>query len=83
MKDAFGNSVDLGDKILYSTGGSAGTMYVVGTIAKVLKCKPNPNKNYYPPDRVEICPEKTTKGMKFAKNPVLYSSNVVKLSAVT
>jgi hypothetical protein len=78
MKDAFGNKLTAGMKVIYSTGGSGGTVYVIGHIVQLIPHKNDPNKSYCPPDRVEIAPEKTTRCIKFAKNPIIYASNVVK-----
>ena len=76
MKDAFGNTIKLQSIILYSTASGAGTEYHYGEIVKLYPYKKT-NKSYSPPDRVEIQVNKSNKGMKFRKNPVVYASNVV------
>ena len=81
MKDAFGNDLELGDMILYSTGGSAGTKYMVGTIQKMHPCQPS-NKSYYPPDRVSIDVQHHTCHVGFSKNPIIYASNVVRIESL-
>lgn len=78
MKDAFGNNLRLGDKVIYSTGGSP-TAYVIGVVSELHPSKPKPNVQYYPPDRISINVKKTSKDMVFSKAPLLYASNVVLL----
>ena len=75
MKDAFGNKLKVGSKIVYATGG--GPDYVIGTIVKLYPRKNDPGKSYSPPDRVMVEPEKTTRSVEFEKNPTVYASNVV------
>ena len=80
MKDAFDKPIELGDKVIYSTGGS-GTTYVIGEVSKLHASDPN-NSSYYPPDRVTIAPLYTTNRIGFSKNPILYASNVVVLEQI-
>ena len=81
MKDAFGNDLELGDTVIYSTKGGGGTEYVIGTIAKMHPCQPS-NKSYYPPDRVSIDVTKHTCSIGFSKNPIIYASNVVRIESL-
>jgi hypothetical protein len=74
MKDAFGNSLKLGDKVIYSVKSSEGTNYVVGTVSKL-----HPHD---PLDRVTITPTKTTSQFGFTKDPVVYAVNVVILDKI-
>ena len=78
MKDAFGQTVKLGAKVLYSTNSSAGTVYVIGKVVGLILCKPDPLKGYWPPDRVMVKVEKcNVKWYKFSKDPTIYASNVI------
>lgn len=79
MKDAFGRKLKVGDKVVYSTGRSpGGTVYNYGEIVRLVISEPKPNVSYYPPDRVEIKVIRSNVGyIKFEKNPLVYTSNVV------
>lgn len=77
MKDAFGKKVKVNSEVLYSTGGSAGTVYHRGIVIRLIPTVDDPNKSYTPPDRVEIQVKKSSNGSTFAKKPVVYASNVV------
>ena len=72
MKDAFGEEVKEGSMVLYSTGGSYGTVYHSGEVVRLLPAKETV------PDKVEIKIVKSSnKQVKFTKNPLVYVSNVV------
>lgn len=78
MEDAFKKKLELGSKVLYSTGGGAGTVYHVGEVVKLYPTKDD-GKHYSPPDRVEVKVDRTTARTGFMKNPLVYASNVVVL----
>ena len=83
FKDAFGNTIGIGTKVLYSTAKGSGTDYVYGEVVKLYPCKEKRNSSYWPPDRVEIKPLKGSCDSNFefrSKNPILYASNVVDIS---
>ena len=77
MKDAFGNTLSVGDKIIYSVKTGAGTVYIIGKVDSLLPHKDKPNKLYTPPDRVSVAVEQSSPQQEFVKNPVVYASNVV------
>lgn len=83
MKDAYGNRLNLGDQIIYSTVRSSGTLYHIGKIVKLYPTKPDNGKSYQPPDRVAIEVTKTSGKYKFNNNPILYASNVVLVKGLT
>jgi hypothetical protein len=71
MKDAFGKELEVGSKVLYSTGGGYGTVYHIGEILRLLPAKVTT------PDKVEIKVVESSCGLKLAKNPMVYAANVV------
>lgn len=78
MKDAFGKKLSVGDKVIYSTSNSYGTVYNFGEIVKLYPHNMDKNKSYCPPDRVSInVIESTVSLVKFEKDPIIYASNVV------
>lgn len=78
MKDAFGNKIDVGTRVVYSVHGSAGTVYIIGEITK-LHPYVKSNKSYTPPDRVQVKPLKASnKNFQPTKEPIVYASNVVR-----
>jgi hypothetical protein len=74
MKDAFGKDLSLGDKIIYSTSNSNGTIYHIGEIIKFHK---NKNEYKFNPDKAAIKILKSDS--KFSKDPIVYCSNIVLL----
>ena len=76
MKDAFGNKLKVGTKVIYSTSSGSGTGYFIGTVSKLYP-HTNSDKAYQPPDRVSVNVEKTTDRTKFTKDPIVYACNVV------
>lgn len=75
MKDAFGKELELGSKVLYSTGSGGGTVYHVGEVTK-LHDKKNEYKTWNP-ERVTVKILKSDS--KFTRDPIVYASNVVLL----
>lgn len=83
MLDAYNNKLKMGDQIIYSTGGSSGTLYHIGKIVKLYPSPPNTGQIYTPPDRVAIEITETSGRYKFNNNPIVYASNVVLIKGLT
>lgn len=79
MKDAFGNKLSVGDRVIYSTKGGAGTVYCIGTVTILHPCKNEKGKSYTPPDRVTVSVTSCSQKQSFLKDPIVYASNVVLL----
>jgi len=81
MKDAFGNKLVVGSKVIFSTSGGGGTEYTIGKVVKLYPYNPKSKAFYVPPDKVAVKPLKLSNGNNniYAKNPILYAANVVEL----
>jgi hypothetical protein len=75
MIDAFGHTLSEGDRVLYSTKNSYGTVYVVGTITELIPAKAHNMA------RVIINPDKASVAslLPFSKHPSVYAINCVLL----
>lgn len=81
VKDAFGNTIRLNDRVICATKNGAGITYFVGLVRRLVPTQPlPPGKHYTPPDRVEIEPLKLSQHQPgYLRHPLFYASTVVVL----
>ncbi len=80
MKDAFGNELVVGSKVVYNADGG---MFCVGEVTKLHPHKPDKGKRYTPPDKVSVQVAKHSgpKAIVFTRPSILYASNVMLLTS--
>lgn len=78
MNDTFGNDLQVGTRIIYSTGvrPAHGTAYVVGRVKRLI---PSTTTS---PDKVVVEVTKTTYSLPLSKDPIVNASNVVSLESL-
>lgn len=87
MKDAFGNPLAVGDRVMFGINKSSGTLYSIGKIVKLYPYMRDATKQYSPPDRVGIHVTQSSTPItqirhKYSIDPILYTTNVVNLNCL-
>ena len=75
MKDTFGATISVGDKVIYAVRNGGGTQYVYGTVSEL---KTETKGSGFVVDMVAVHPLRTTEAKRIFKvDPLVYASNVV------